>query len=56
MNCVKLAVSREVIAMLAVAVVFVLAVGAFMYLVVRGADKQNRACGDGDDSHSFAAG
>ena len=43
--------------MLAVAVVLVLAVGAFMFLVVRGADKQGRDCGDGDDdSHLFAAG
>ena len=36
-----------------VALVLVFTVGAFMYLVVRGADKQSR---DGDDSHSFAAG
>ena len=34
------------------AVVLVFTVGAFMYLVVRGADKQSRD----DDSHSFAAG
>jgi len=42
--------------MFAVVVAVVLVVGAFMYLVVRGADKQDRDCGDGDDSPSFAAG